>query len=247
MSALYIIGLGLGLKGISVEGLEAVRKCENVFAEFYTSSVDYTPEELGKALGVKVKALERKQVEEEDIILKAARKEPTAFLVPGDPLTATTHTDLVMRAREKGIDVRIVHSASVISAVAETGLHLYKFGKTVSIPRPAEGYKPTSFYKTIVENVRDCHAHTLILLDIGMEVKEAIEILQEADKTGFFKGFKFVAASRLGSEDSRIMHGRLDWLKKQDLGKPPHVLVLPSSLHFQEKEFLEQFEVRTWQ
>ena len=56
-----------------------------------------------------------------------------AFLVVGDPFAATTHTDLQLRAREKGVAVRAIHNASIVNAVAVCGLQLYRFGQTVSI------------------------------------------------------------------------------------------------------------------
>lgn len=47
----------------------------------------------------------------------------------GDPFGATTHTDLQLRAREKGIPVRVIHNASVMNAVGACGLQLYRFGE----------------------------------------------------------------------------------------------------------------------
>ena len=39
------------------------------------------------------------------------------FLVVGDPFGATTHTDLVVRAKALGVDVKVVHNASVKNAI----------------------------------------------------------------------------------------------------------------------------------
>jgi len=242
MSTLYIIGLGLGLKGISLEGLEVVKKCKNVYAEFYTSTTDYTEAKLGKVLGVKVKPLDRKQVEDENIVIKSAKKANTAFLVYGDPLTATTHVDITERAKKAGIKVNIIHAASILTAVAETGLQLYKFGRTASIPKPADNYHPISFYSRVVENIKT-GAHTLLLLDIGMSFKKGLELLEQADEKELLEGRRLIAAARLGSEKAVIKYGFAKDLKKQSLGNSPHILIVPASLHFQEEEFLEQFEV----
>ena len=70
-----------------------------------------------------------------------------AFLVVGDPFGATTHSDLVLRAKELGIPhqvcemffmrvssktiVKVVHNASIMNAVGCCGLQLYNFGETV--------------------------------------------------------------------------------------------------------------------
>lgn len=49
---------------------------------------------------------DRNVVESEaDTIYASAKEEDVAFLVVGDPLCATTHTDLIIRARELGIKV----------------------------------------------------------------------------------------------------------------------------------------------
>ncbi|KKM86908.1 hypothetical protein LCGC14_1274180 [marine sediment metagenome] len=45
---LYLIGLGLNEKGISLEGLEAVKKCEKVYLESYTAEIPYSKEDLEK-------------------------------------------------------------------------------------------------------------------------------------------------------------------------------------------------------
>ena len=69
-----------------------------------------------------------------DEILKGADQEDIAFLVVGDPFGATTHTDLVIRAREQNISFQVVHNASIMNAIGCCGLQLYSFGETISIP-----------------------------------------------------------------------------------------------------------------
>ena len=82
---------------------------------------------------------------------------------------ATTHTDLVLRARSLQIPVSTVPNASIMSAIGATGLQLYNFGQTVSMVFFTDTWKPASFYDRIREN-RDIGLHTLVLLDI--KVKE---------------------------------------------------------------------------
>lgn len=82
---------------------------------------------------------------------------------------ATTHTDLVLRARELKIPVSTIPNASIMSAIGATGLQLYNFGQTVSMVFFTDSWKPASFYDRICEN-RDIGLHTLVLLDI--KVKE---------------------------------------------------------------------------
>lgn len=47
-----------------------------------------------------------------------------ALLVVGDPFSATTHTDLSLRAKEAGIPCQVVHNASIMNAVGCTGLQV---------------------------------------------------------------------------------------------------------------------------
>ena len=100
-----------------------------------------------------------------DEILANASDEDIAFLVVGDPFGATTHTDLVLRARDRAIKVRVVHNASIINAVGCCGLQLYSFGETISIPYWTDSWRPKSFYDKIANN-RKVSLHTLCLLDI---------------------------------------------------------------------------------
>lgn len=103
-----------------------------------------------------------------------------AFLVGGDPLSATTHTDLILRAVELNVPYKIVHNASIMNAIGSSGLQvtaaalskgetlhstlqLYHFGETVSIVFWTETWRPTSFCEKIVANRRR-GLHTLCLL-----------------------------------------------------------------------------------
>lgn len=58
---------------------------------------------------------------------------------------ATTHTDIQLRAREKGIPVRVIHNASVMNAVGAAGLQLYRFGEV--------GLMSTSTSREDVDNI----------------------------------------------------------------------------------------------
>ena len=42
---------------------------------------------------------------------------------------ATTHTDLQIRAHQKGIKVEVIHNASILNAVGACGLQLYRYGE----------------------------------------------------------------------------------------------------------------------
>jgi diphthine synthase len=59
-----------------------------------------------------------------------------------------------------------------MNACACTGLQLYNFGSTISLPFFTDTWKPSSFYDRLAQNAA-VGAHTLVLLDI--KVKEQSE------------------------------------------------------------------------
>jgi diphthine synthase len=230
---LYIIGLGLNEKGISKEGLLALEKCKKVYLESYT--IDF-PYEIGdlKLGKKKIIKIGREEVES-DKLIKEAKGRDIALLVYGSPLFATTHISLIMDAEKQKIKTKIIYSASVLDAIAETGLQPYKFGKITNITK----HKSESFFKIIEEN-KTIGAHSLILLDIGLSAGEALKRLQEEARKRKFKLEKVIVCSRLGTQDSEIKYGRIDKLLKEEF-KLPACIILPGGLHFIEKEAIERF------
>ena len=165
---LYLVGLGLyDEKDISVNGLEAMKSADVVYAEFYTARLfGGNLKSLESLAGVKINILDREEVEEENLPIKQAEEKNVAFLTAGDPLMATTHSDLLLEATKKGIKVVVVHASSILSAAPGiAGLQAYKFGKVTTIPRPEDNYFPHSPYQAISENNK-MGLHTLVLLDI---------------------------------------------------------------------------------
>lgn len=251
--ALFFVGLGLSSpKDISVKGLELVKNADKTYFESYTGLLQCTIEDLEKEYGKKISPANRELVEQkaEQTILSEAKTKNIVFLVPGDPLVATTHVDLMQRAKKSGIQTRIVHNASVVTAIAETGLQAYKFGRTASIPFPERGYMPETPYNVLAEN-KKAGMHTLLLLDLRpdeqkfMTIPEGIGYLQEIESKKNEKAFAeetlCIGCARLGSEDSIIKKGTAKELKNFDFGKPPYCLVIPGKTHFVEEEFLQQF------
>jgi len=170
----YIIGLGLADEtDITVKGLEAVKSCEYIYLEHYTSILGVDKEKLENYYGKKITLADRETMEETiDEILKTCKEHEdknSAILVVGDPFCATTHTDLFLRAIKIGLKVEVIHNASIMNAVGCCGLQLYRFGETVTIPFFTEKWRPYSFYEKILKN-RENNLHTLVLVDI--KVKE---------------------------------------------------------------------------
>lgn len=65
-----------------------------------------TPRQQEEFYGKEIILADRNAVESEaEGIYSGAKDEDVSFLVVGDPLCATTHTDLIIRARELGVKV----------------------------------------------------------------------------------------------------------------------------------------------
>lgn len=47
-------------------------------------------------------------------------------------IRATTHTDMVLRAREKGIEVKAIHNASIMNAVGCCGLQVRVYNSLIN-------------------------------------------------------------------------------------------------------------------
>ena len=121
---------------------------------------------LENLYGLPVTIATREMVESDaSKIVDPALSANVGFLVVGDPVCATTHTDIMIRARSQNIQIEVIHNASVMGAVGSCGLQLYSFGATISLPFFTEGWKPTSFYKKMKYNFEG-GMHTLCLLDI---------------------------------------------------------------------------------
>ena len=231
----YLIGLGLDVKGISIEGWEICGKCEKLYLESYTIELPYKIKELEKFLGKKVIELDREQVEGEKFIDEAKTKD-IALLAYGSPLAATTHISLVLKCKKENIPFKIFHNASILDAVAETGLQLYKFGKTASMPKWRGSYRPMSFIEIIKEN-SDIGAHTLLLADIGLNFNDALNQFQGALKKNKLKMGLIIVCSRLGTDGKNIVCENIEDLKNEKINSP-FCIIIPSELHFLEEEAL---------
>ena len=247
---LYFIGLGLNNeKDISINGLEAVKKCDVVYLENYTSILNCKKEDLEKFYSKKIILARRSLVEaDNNEIIENAKAKNVAFLVAGDPFAATTHIDLFLRAKKEGIKCRVIHNASVVSAVGITGLQVYKFGKITSIPLENENIETP--YNVLKENL-SLGLHTLFLLDLNpdeekfMSINDAIRYLLKVElkrnERIFSEKTLCIGCARLGSENQVIKAGTAKDLLRQNFGKPVHCLIVPGKLHFMEEGGLKLY------
>jgi diphthine synthase len=247
---LVFVGLGLNdEKGISLQGLEETKTADHAFIEFYTSLLPHFSTKRFEAMvNKKIRVVLRSDLEEKNgaLLLNAAEKGKTVFLVPGDPLIATTHVTLRIEAEKRGIKTRIVHGASVISAtIGLSGLHNYKFGKSVTVPFP-ENFSATP-YNVIAQN-KKLGLHTLCLLDLKVDEKrflsinEALKLLLEIEQKRkqavATPSTVAVGVARAGGTSPTLKADFVKKLIKHDFGEPPQSLIFPGDLHFMEAEAL---------
>ena len=242
---LTFIGLGLyDERSISIAGRDALQAADYVAAEFYTSYlVDATVSDLETAHDIDIDVRDREGVEQHpEDILRKAQSEDVAFLTAGDTMISTTHTDLRLRAIDRGIDTHVIHGVTAQTAASGlTGLQNYRFGKSVTLPFPyahgAEGV-PTSVTDSIAAN-RERGLHTVVYLDIKADRDEYLRASDAAEMLATdLEDMLAIAVARAGSPDPTVRADRLSALAEKDFGDPLHLLVLPGELHHLEEEAL---------
>lgn len=247
---LSLIGLGLwNEKDITLNGLEEAKSADVIFLEKYTSKLmGCSKEKIEELIGKKITYANRDFLESSNI-LATAKNNKVALLVAGDPMVATTHSQLILDAEKQGIKTRIIHNSSIYSAVAETGLQIYKFGRSATITFWQGDYKPTSWFDVYLKN-KEQGLHTLFFLDLDLE-KEKMMSTQDGlrkllevgkEKKGFDENTFCVTASQIGNPEKIIKAGKAIELLKEDLGMPLQVIIIPGNLHEVEKNYLKLFK-----
>ena len=250
MNELVFVGLGLNDEcGITMKGLAEIRTADSVFMETYTSRMpEFSLKRLEEMCGKKISMVTRQNLEDENgkVILEATKTGKVVFLVPGDPFIATTHVTLRIDAEKQGIKNRIIHGISIISAIVSlSGLHNYKFGKTVTVPLP-ENFSETP-YNVISQN-KKAGLHTLCLLDLKatenhyLTINQALEMLLEVEtkkKAGVVTPeTAALGIARAGSDHPVVKADFVKNLISYDFGDPPFSLIVPGDLHFMEIDAL---------
>jgi len=255
LGRLSFVGLGLGAKGITLEGVEEMMASDVIYLEYYTTP--HEPQllkQVQSSAGKSFTIVDRQFVEDGTRILSDALARKVVLAVLGDPMIATTHTELRVRAIRQGTETRVIHSATIAAAAASaSGLHSYKFSRTVTVTREAVG-KLTQAYHILHENLLE-GAHTLLLLEYDVQSGQGVDpadamaglLLAEGNfKRGVVTDGTFaILVSRLGREDAGMAAGTFAALSKREAGGPPHCLIIPGKLHFTEIEAISAiFSVR---
>ncbi len=191
--------------------------------------------------------VQRDFVEDGKEILEKASASRVVLAVQGDPMIATTHTDLRVRATSRGIRTSVVHGAtSPAAAASESGLHYYKFGGTITFTLESASHHQ-DVYKRIHRNLLEGQ-HTLLLLEHDVEKGRGVDPgfvfqrLLEAEnnfKRGVLsEGTLAMVLARVGMEGGAAFAGSFGALRGRSFGAPPHCVIIPGRLHFTEEEAL---------
>jgi diphthine synthase len=248
LGKLTFVGLGLGDRGASIAGVDAIRSADVAYLEYYTSPHAPTLlSELEGASGRTLTIVDRTFVEDGRRILRDAEDKDVVLAVQGDPMVATTHNDLRTRATLRGIATTVIHGSTIaVAAASASGLHYYKFGATVTFTRQSVDYHQ-QVYRRVHRNLAE-GSHTLLLLEFDTEAGSGVD--PPALMQGLLdaeRNFKrevvsektlLVVLSRVGTPEESVRAGEFSQLRGIDFGAPPHAVIVPGSMHFSEKEAL---------
>lgn len=237
---LYFIGIGLGNeKDLTLNALDILKSCSFVYLEGYTSALGFDIKKLEDIIGKSVVLADRDIVENRDDIVENAKENNVAFLIKGDVFSATTHADLFLRAKKNGVECRVLHNSSILTAVGDCGLSLYKFGKVASIPFHNENIE--SAFSVLSENKG---MHTLFLLDLKegkyMNFKDGFSYLL---RNGLNEDTMAVVLAAIGTEKSEIKYGKIKELQNIEINAYPQCIIIPGKLHFMEEDMLNNFRI----
>jgi len=159
--------MGMGTcQGMTVEAKMVATAADHRRYEAYTalwpeSELALLEQEIGS-----IERVMRPEVEQPEALFDLAKDSLVALLVVGDPLQATTHVDLQLRAEMAGIPCRVVHGISITSVVTgAVGLSNYKFGRQTTLTYPYGDWIATSPLEVLAANWEQ-NLHTLALLDL---------------------------------------------------------------------------------
>lgn len=246
--SLTLISVGLAnANDMSLTAVACAKKCKKLYLETYTNK-GASLHALQKLLKKKIIPLKRSDMEDhsETLVLEA-KKTNIGILIYGHALAATTHVGLLQECREKKVKYVVVHGSSILTAVSVTGLTLYNFGKTTSIPFLNEHVKePYNAYKLN----KSIGLHTLFLLDLKdgtyMSSQQAIEYLfrtEHEQHEGIITDETYgIICGGLGSSKETIISGTLKDLRKKKLAVYPQVLIIPGKMQFYEEDYVKGFE-----
>jgi diphthine synthase len=270
---LFLIGVGINEgNSLSIDSIDILKKSKKIYVDSFTGFLSdsfihsiKTLLDFGYSSEIKNKTViqfvKRWFVEDGREILEDSVKENVSILIYGDPLIATTYSELLVRARKQSISYKVIHSSSGISSlIGESGLHYYKFGKMVTMM--SDPMSSITVYNTIYNNM--CLGlHTLILTEYNNDYNT---LDSNKNKEPFFlspqKVFCFIlereselkllnltdnsfaiVASKIGTDKSTIVCGKIKSLLNYQFDDGFNSIIIPSSLHFTEIDCLRNLTI----
>jgi diphthine synthase len=250
---LWLIGIGVtGYKGVSLHALDILKKCDIIYFERFTSPLYeddlFNLNSLIEGYNKRRQIIpaQRWFIEDGKEIIEQAKNGNVALISYGDPLIATTLTELEVRARKNSINVDVIHAASgITSLIGESGLHIYKIGRTVTMMSSPQS--AISVYNVIFDNLLSGN-HTLILTEYNsdhnksffLDPIQVFKMLFEVEKDIRYNVFSdetfVIVASRIGIEQKKIISGKIKSLIGMSFGTGPHSIIVTGSIHFSESD-----------
>ncbi len=273
---LHLMGIGYKKEHISSEMLDILKKADEVYLEYYTSFYQSDFDDLSNFIGKEITICDREDIESkiEDKIILPAKEKQIVLMVIGDPLVATTHTDLLLRCSELDVESKVYHNVSIANFITRTGLQFYKFGKITSIPFFSPKFMPRTPFLVYLDNHK-MGAHSLFLLDLnpsndiankghdkyltaGKSLQFLLDIpklmleneeIEEKDSISIDEEDKAIICSRLGMDGEKIVYGSVKDLINYDIQntlKEPLCVIIPGDMHEMEENYLSQFQISSF-
>lgn len=269
---LYLIGVGINeYDSLSLGSIDILNKCNIIYVDSFTGFLSNDFIQYVKNLlsindkeenKIQIHFVKRWFVEDGREILKNSAEKCVSILIYGDPLIATTYSELLVRASKQAIPYKVIHSSSGISSlIGESGLHYYKFGKMVTMM--SDSMSSITVYNTVYNNM--CNGlHTLILTEYNNDYDSTYS--NGDDKEPFFlsptqvfnlllerenelkllslsnRSFAIVT-SKIGTNNSKIVSGKIESLLKYPFDSGFNSIIIPGSLHFTEIDCLRNLTI----
>lgn len=253
-----LLGLGLSIDTLPIGVLRRLLACDKVYLDTYTStwfpSIDILTDILSK-FGIWIIKANRSDLEGESIgkLIEEALNSDICIAVAGDPMIATTHSAIVTEALNRGIEVEIATSVSILNAaISISCLQAYRFGKIVTIVKQKNGIVYEYPFHIIKTN-REHNLHTLVLLEIDLEKnyfmtpREALEIMLSIQKKYNEKVIeeddKVIVLKALGSEDSEVLVEKVREVLSKEYEQTLYTIIIPAkTLHPVEEECIQNID-----
>ena len=266
-TGLALIGIGPGkVSSMTLEAVDLARHADVRLYEAYTAL--WSEEallELEKKIG-SIRRIMRPAIEQPEDLLEMAKNQLVAVLIVGDPMQATTHIDLQLRAENAGISVHIVHGISITTLVpGVTGVSNYKFGRSTTLTYSYGEWIATSPLEVMLQNYSQ-KLHTLVLFDLDpsgagtgdqrpMQAPDAADSIakmvakyNEMELTEEQRGmvaeieqFEVVLCSDLGTDDQRLQTTSIGNLSTKSSGRL-NCMVLLANLSEIEREAVNRWK-----